>query len=176
MPHSDATEHFIQSLTESQNRLYGYIYSLLGDPHAATDVLQETNLVLWRKIGEFRPGGEFIPWAFGIARFQVMAYMRDRKREKEYLLKPELIEFLTSEVEEQAARFDDMRAAMQQCLSKLPAHSRELIERRYSKGQALDAICQETQRNLSAVKVALMRVRQALRECIERQMGKADAL
>ena len=175
MPH-DPTEQFIQSLTESQNRLYGYVYSLLGDPHAATDVLQETNLVLWRKIAEFRPGGEFIPWAFGIARFQVMAHIRDRKREKEYLLKPELIEFLTAEAEEQAVQFDDLRTALRQCLTKLPANSRELIDRRYAKGQALDAICQETQRNLSAVKVALMRVRVALRECIERQMGKADAL
>ena len=56
MPTQDPTEHFIQSLTESQNRLYGYIYSLVGDHHAAADVLQECNLVLWRKFGEFREG------------------------------------------------------------------------------------------------------------------------
>lgn len=172
MQHSEPTEQFIQSLTEGQNRLYGYIYSLLGDHHAARDVLLETNLVLWRKIDEFRPSGEFIPWVFGIARFQVMAHLRDRKREQASLLKPELIEALTAEVEAQVLRFDDLPVALRQCLTKLPAHSRELVERRYAKGQAIDAICQETQRNLSAVKVALMRVRQALRECIERQMGK----
>ena len=82
MPTQDPTEHFIQALTESQNRLYGYIYSLVGDHHAAADVLQECNLVLLRKFGEFREGAEFIPWAFGIARFQVMAHLRDAKRKK----------------------------------------------------------------------------------------------
>jgi RNA polymerase sigma-70 factor (ECF subfamily) len=86
-----------------------------------------------------------------------------------------LIDALTAEAEEQASRFDDMRAALRQCLTKLPANSRDLIERRYSREQALAAICQETRRNLSAVKVALMRVRLALRECIERKMGKANA-
>ena len=74
------TEYFIQALTESQNRLYGYIFSLVGEHHAASDILQECNLVLWRKFGEFRPESDFIPWAFAIARFQVLAHLRDRKR------------------------------------------------------------------------------------------------
>ncbi|MDF1745393.1 MAG: sigma factor, partial [Gimesia sp.] len=51
MDQSDNTEQFVQQLTENQNRLYGYVYSLLGDHSRAEDVLQETNLVLWRKIG-----------------------------------------------------------------------------------------------------------------------------
>ena len=46
-------EKFIKLLTESQNRLYGYIFSLVGDPNRSKDILQEANLVLWRKIDEF---------------------------------------------------------------------------------------------------------------------------
>ncbi len=35
---------------EFQGRLFGYIFSLLGDPDRANDVLQEANMVLWRDI------------------------------------------------------------------------------------------------------------------------------
>ena len=176
MPSQDPTEHFIQSLTESQNRLYGYIYSLLGDHHAAADVLQECNLVLWRKFGEFREGSEFIPWAFGIARFQVLAHLRDAKRAQARFVDADLAELLHEEAAAQAGEFEELRAALRQCVGKLAPSSRELVERRYFRKLAIQAIADETERNLSAVKVALMRVREALRECIERQMRKAGAI
>jgi RNA polymerase sigma-70 factor (ECF subfamily) len=170
------TEYFIQALTESQNRLYGYIFSLVGEHHAASDILQECNLVLWRKFGEFRPESDFIPWAFAIARFQVLAHLRDRKRSDARFVSPEIVELLHDEVAEQAGEFEEMRLALRQCLSKLAPTSRELVENRYFRKLAIQAIAEETSRNLSAVKVALMRVRLALRECIDRQMRKADAV
>jgi DNA-directed RNA polymerase specialized sigma24 family protein len=51
-----------------------------GDLHDARDVLLETNLVLWQKIGEFEPGSNFGAWARKIAYFQALAFLRDRKR------------------------------------------------------------------------------------------------
>ena len=54
MAAADKSEQFVRHLTENQNRLYGYVYSLLGDHSRAADVVQETNLVLWRKVGEFQ--------------------------------------------------------------------------------------------------------------------------
>lgn len=80
MPPQNPKEIFIRSLSESQNRLYGHIYSLPGNHHEAAEVLQETNLVLWRKLDEFRAGSDFIPRAFGAARFQVLARLGDTKR------------------------------------------------------------------------------------------------
>ena len=38
----------------SQRKLYAYIHTLVDDSTAAWDVLQETNVVLWRKQAEFR--------------------------------------------------------------------------------------------------------------------------
>lgn len=174
MPSQDPTEHFIQSLTESQNRLYGYIYSLMGDHHAAADVLQECNLVLWRKYGEFREGSDFIPWAFGIARFQVLAHLRDQKREQARLLNPELVELLHAEVEEQTLHFEEMRVALRHCVAKLPPKSRELVDMRYFRKLEVQTVADTIQLKLSAVKVALMRVRLGLRECIERQMERTS--
>ncbi len=176
MTPQDPTEKFIQSLTECQNRLYGYVFSLLGNHHAAADVLQECNLVLWRKVAEFREGAEFLPWAFGIARFQVLAHLRDEKRKHARFVDAELVEVLHEEIAEQAGHFDDMQEALRHCVPLLAPSSRELIKSRYVDNLALQAIADATNRKLSAVKVALMRVRLALRECIEREMGKANPL
>lgn len=175
MPSQDPTENFIQSLTESQNRLYGYIYSLLGDHHAAADVLQECNLVLWRKTGEFRAGAAFIPWAFGIARFQVLAHLRDQKREQARLLSADLVGLICEEAEQQAGQFEELRVALRHCVARLPEHSRELVDRRYFHRHAVQAIAEEMKRTLSAVKVALMRIRDGLRQCIEQEMRNGNA-
>lgn len=175
MPGQDTTEQFIQSLTESQTRLYGYIYSLLGSRQAAEEVLQECNLVLWRKHTEFREGSEFIPWAFGIARFQVLAYLRDEKRRQTRFLDEDLSELLHEEVAAQAGQLEELRVALRICVGKLALSSRDLVERRYLRKLEIQAIAEETNRKLSAVKVALMRIRQRLRRCIELHLERVQA-
>ncbi|MEY2599802.1 MAG: polymerase sigma factor SigL [Verrucomicrobiota bacterium] len=167
MPIENPTESFIRSLTESQNRLHGYIYSLLGNAHAAADVLQECNLVLWRKFGEFRPEGDFLAWAFGIARFQVMAYLRDRHREQKRLLLPELVDLLHDELAHSATQSEVRVGVLRQCLDRLPPKSRALVDLRYFRNQSMEQIAAEIRLSLSATKVALLRVRRALKTCIE---------
>ena len=165
----DATEQFVSQLTEHQNRLYGYIYSLLADHSRAADVLQETNLVLWRKIGEFQPDKAFLPWAFAIARFQVLAHLRDHKRDR-CLLDSDMVELLADEAEDQANRFESLREMLRPCLGLLTSNNRDLIERRYFRGMSVISIAEAVKRSESAVKVALLRIRRQLAECVHKRM------
>lgn len=155
----------------SQNRLYGYIYSLIGDHHRAADVLQETNLVLWRKAEEFRPDADFIPWAFAIARYQVMANVRDHGRDR-CILDPELLELVGDEIVEVASEFDEMKDALRGCLSKLPPTSRGMIDSRYFSGRSISELAGEINKSADATKSALMRIRKGLRECVQREVAK----
>jgi RNA polymerase sigma-70 factor, ECF subfamily len=41
-------EELVSLMTQFQGRLYAYILSLIADADAANDVLQETNVVLWK--------------------------------------------------------------------------------------------------------------------------------
>ena len=66
-------ENFVRLLIEAQGSLYAFILTLLANADTAKDVLQETNLVLWRKNEEFEAGTHFFAWARRIAEFQVMA-------------------------------------------------------------------------------------------------------
>jgi RNA polymerase sigma-70 factor, ECF subfamily len=170
MTDSDKTEHFVQQLAEHQNRLYGYVFSLLGDHSRAADVLQETNIVLWRKIDEFQSNHAFLPWAFAIARFQVLAHLRDRKRDR-LLLDAELAEAISVEAERQGTQLDSLREALRPCLATLTTSNRDLVERRYFRAMSISAIASEADRTVSAIKVALLRSRRYLSECIQRRMA-----
>lgn len=172
MSEPDRNEFFVQQITEHQNRLFGYIYSMLGDHARASDVLQETNLVLWRKQSEYRDGQPFLPWAFTIARFQVLAHVRDRGRDR-CLLDPELVEALAQETEQQAENIDDVRDSLRQCLAQLTQANRDMIQQRYFRSASIGEIARTLDRGASAVKVALLRIRRQLADCVRRRMTEA---
>lgn len=170
MASAEQTEHFVSQLTANQNRLFGYVYSLLGDQNRAADVVQETNLVLWRKLDEFQSEKPFLPWALTIARFQVMAHLRDQSRDR-LLLDAELADALSVQTEKVAGRLDEVRGAMQNCLQTLSTKNQELIRQRYFDQQPIADVASATDRTVSAVKVALMRIRRQLSECVDRQLA-----
>lgn len=169
MTKPEHTEQFVQQLTESQNRLYGYVFSLLGDRAAANDVVQETNLVLWRKLDEFDPSRPFLPWAFAVARFQVLANLRDKKRDR-LLLDEDLADKLGSEVESASGSLDAVREALRGCLQKLPPQSRDLVQHRYLRSMSVADVADALGRTVGATKVALLRARKQLAACIERTL------
>lgn len=168
MNEPDTAEQFVRRLTESQNRIYGYVFSLLGDHSRAADVVQETNVTLWRKINEFDSGRPFLPWAFAVARFQVMAHLRDNQRDR-LLLDAELAETISQEIEPQATQLDNLRESLRPCLQRLSPEHRQLITHRYFKAMSLDSIAAEAGRTTGAIKVALLRIRRQLADCMQQQ-------
>ncbi|MFK7736814.1 MAG: sigma-70 family RNA polymerase sigma factor [Pirellulaceae bacterium] len=167
----DPNEHFVTQIAEHQGRLYSYVYSLLGDGNRAADVLQETNLVLWRKREEFRVGSAFVPWAFAIARYQVLAHLRDRSRESTWI-DSEVAEALTPSIESASEAFEDRRNALAACMQQLSDEKRELIRARYFDAQSLSELADEKERTVDSLKVMLFRVRKSLADCIQKRMAK----
>lgn len=171
MTESEKTEFFVQQIAEHQNRLFGYIYSMLGDHARASDVVQETNLVLWRKKDEFRSGEPFLPWALAIARFQVLAHVRDRGRDR-CLLDAELVAALADETEQQVEHLETIQQSLRLCLAELTPNNRDLIQRRYFRSASINEIASALDRGVSSVKVALLRVRRRLAECVRQRMAE----
>lgn len=174
MAEPDKTEQFVRSLAEHQNRLYGYVFSLLSDHARAADVLQETNMVLWRKIDEFDAGKSFLPWAFGIARFQVLAHLRDQKRDR-VLLGAELAATISDEAEQQVEQMEQLRDALRPCMETLTTGNRDLVEKRYLRSMSIVDIATAVGRSASAVKVALLRSRRHLAECIQLRLAEGES-
>jgi RNA polymerase sigma-70 factor, ECF subfamily len=164
-----AGEAFVQLLTAEQLKLLHYIAKLLGNPNEAHNILQETNLVLWRKAAEFRLGTNFSAWAHNVAYWQVRAFVRDRHRDR-LVFSEELIEQLTSR-DERSGVDADMRVALRHCLSQTSGPNLELLRQRYEAGLSIQALADRQGKKTSAVKVNLLRIRRALLKCIQAKLS-----
>jgi RNA polymerase sigma-70 factor, ECF subfamily len=163
-------DDFLNLMTQYQGRLFGYIFSLLGDPDRANDVLQEANIVLWRDSKEFVPGSNFKAWAFRVAHFQVMAFRQKQIRDK-LVFEDDLLEAVAFGAREADESFDGRRERLTGCLEKLAAPVREMLRRRYAEGQSLQEIGKERGMTPNAVTQALFRVRQSLVACVAKFAG-----
>lgn len=162
-------ERLVQQLVDSQLRLHGFILALLADRDAARDVLQNVNLVLWRKRDSFTPGTDFWAWASQVARFEVRAYYRDRGRER-LVFDDETLDTIAETVQQQAFDEDRLRA-FHHCLGKLAPRQAEALAARYRGEQSLQQMADESGATLGAMKLLLHRARQALAGCIEKTLG-----
>lgn len=163
-------EQFVRQLTECQQNLYAYILSLVQDVDRAQDVLQETNLVLWRKAESEPQIMNFQAWAIEVSRYQVMAHLRDRGRDR-HLYQPALLELLADDAADRLDGIDDRRRALQNCLGKLTKSQRELIERRYARNQKVQEIAEAMRRPAGVVAQKFYRIRKSLLTCIQRTLG-----
>jgi RNA polymerase sigma-70 factor (ECF subfamily) len=162
----DATE-FSQLVTESQKRLYAYIFSLTGHSASSWDILQETNLVLWAKREEFKEGSNFNAWSHTVARFQVMAFLRDKSREPLSLLTPEIFEKLEAETEPEQELLEAKLRTLNQCLGQLAPAASKIIHWHYEEKLSLKQIGTNLSMTANAVKQALFRARRTLQQCVE---------
>lgn len=167
-------QEFVRELTASQGRIRAFIVSLMpGSPDVA-DVLQETNLTLWKSRERFTPGTNFMAWALTVARLEVL-HQRDRsKRLGRLVLSEKLIDVLADEAPIQPSQ-DRYLLALESCMKKLSETQREIIEARYQPKLSLEIHARLTGRNPGALRVALLRIRQVLKDCIENSTQSTPA-
>ena len=168
-PPDPQLDGFVHQLTESQSSLRAYLLAALGNYDDASEVLQRTNLVLWRNARKFRPEAEFMPWAVTLARFEVMSFYRDRSRDR-HVFTEELALLMLQSAETEKVDLVDRQAALRQCIAQLPQTSREMVAMRYESRTSIAAMATRMERTENAIKSALVRIRKALAECITKRM------
>ncbi len=167
------SEEFVELIARSQGRLFAYIAAALGNADLANEVLQETNLVIWRKSDDFEMGTNFEAWIYRIASFQVMAYRQRRLRDK-LLFDQKLVEKITHRAQQRSELYEARLRRLDRCIEKLPARSRDVIRRRYCSGDSLQQIADDLEHTQNAIGQLLFRVKRKLVECVSqerREMG-----
>ncbi|MFD0892028.1 sigma-70 family RNA polymerase sigma factor [Luteolibacter ambystomatis] len=169
-PPANSQEHLVALITRHQGALRGYIQSLMPvDDRLVDDVLQETNLILWRKAEEYDAARPFMPWACRIAFFQVKSARRDVARDR-HVFDSELVDQLAAE------EFDDDEAtgaldhALQECLGQLPPEKRALILERYHPEASVGGLAAARGQTPNAISLELHRIRHLLEVCVERKL------
>ena len=174
MNENEPSAEFVQLLTSSQSRLYAYILSLLADRQQAMDVMQETNVVLWRKASQFKIGTNFVAWMFRVAYLQVMEHRRKMNKQAIFIADEEFLTTFTEEVNELSESFEDQKLALHQCLQKLPERQRDMVRRRYSEGASIKGVAEQLGLAASAIKQTLFRARQNLIECVKFRIKEVE--
>ena len=157
-------------ITACQSRLYAYIFTLTGDREQARDMLQETNLVMWRKAEALEPGTNFIAWAFTIARYQVMAYRQKIARDR-LVFDDEVLADM-ADIFSDGDPFEGRQGALGQCIEKLTPSHRNLLRIRYTDGVSVKDMADRLNKSANAIAKTLHRTRIALMECIERRVSE----
>jgi RNA polymerase sigma-70 factor (ECF subfamily) len=160
----------VQELIICQDRLYAYVLALLGDPAAAEDVLQETNLAATERLAETAAIADFTAWLFGVARHQVQTHRRRRGRER-LRFSDDLLELLADELPAATVELSVRHRALSGCLADLPDEHRALILRRYEPGGSVQRLAAELERTVGVVSQMLYRIRVALLHCIQGRLA-----
>jgi len=174
MDDATALQEYVKLMTEHQGNLRAFIVSLMPGSPEVDDVLQETNAVLWQKRAKFELGTSFLAWSFQIARYEVLR-QRDRNRRFERAVFSEKIVGLLAEIDAPDESHGELMGALEGCLDKLTTTQRELLHERYTPGRSLEQHAARTGRSSGSLRIALLRIRESLKECIEKTLAAQSA-
>lgn len=170
---SQKAERFARLLGRCQRKVFLYALGLIHNAADAEDILQETNVVLWRKFDEYEPGTSFESWACRVAYFEVLKQREKLARDRR-VFSTSLVETLSAEAEKVADEFDDRRDALEGCLTKLRDVDRTLVLGRYQPGATTRGLAESMGRSVQGTRKSLHRIRMSLLECIQRTLAAEE--
>lgn len=171
-PDENHTLRVQQLFMVHQQALLAYLLSIVPRLPDAQDLLQEVFLVVSRKAGAWCEGTDFLPWVCAIARYEALHLARSNKRGV-IPLDADVIELLHTE-QPRISELESQIDRLKECLKRLSPRARELVMLRYHAAQMPEAIAVSMNWSVGAVRVALTRAKQALRECIEERLLAED--
>ena len=159
-----------QALAELYDRygrmVFGLILRIVQDRGTAEDLVQETFLRVWNRVGGFdSEQGAVGPWLLAVARNRAIDYLRYRGRRPESSLELNETEnpALFADVQADPLRFDMVRQ-IKTALGKLTGQQREAIELAYFEGMSQTEIAEKMRQPLGTVKSWMRRALQQMRE------------
>lgn len=164
-------DSFLRSFTASELAIRAYVRRLVPTRADADDVMQEVSVVLWKKFGEFREGGDFRAWAFGVARFAALAWRRDKARDR-LVLDENVVAKLAAETADNEDHLETQREALEKCIQRIKPGQRELLMEAYQADSQIQEVATRSGRTVSGFYQWLHRVRRMLLDCVRSALSQ----
>ena len=126
----------MELFVESEQALRSFILSQVHNWADTGEILQQTSLILWRKFDQYEPGTSFRSWAFKIARFEVLNFVKKQRRSK-LVFSDATLELLAVEDPREEDALEEQRDALAECLKKLKPEKRRLLRDCYESGKTM---------------------------------------
>jgi RNA polymerase sigma-70 factor, ECF subfamily len=161
-------------VVEHAQAVRGYLAGLGVATGAVDDLAQDVfvaALAGWDAFDQDRP---VRAWLFGIARNIAHRHWRQARRPSTDAVRHALLDLAATDPEPAAdALHGDAVVALTACLDQLAPPARELVIRHYHRDESLTTIASDQGRQPGALRMALLRVRDALRSCIATRLARA---
>ncbi len=155
------------------SRVRAYLATCVRDPDLADDLAQDTFIAAFRSLPGRDPGAPFIAWLLRIARNRVRWHQRDEGVRLGRIRDQLAVALdLGAQGEGTTDLVDEERslAALERCLAGLPEPAATLVRDHYYARTPLVAMARTLGRKEGAVRMALLRVRHLLRDCVQRRL------
>lgn len=166
----DDLERFVRLYSDSQLQIRAFIQTLIYGWTNVEEVLQETNVVIWKKRAVFDLDTNFMHWVKRIAYYEALRFRRDNKK-KHQILSDKAIKYIAADAIEVENSIQQESKALECCIEKLVAKDRNLIQKRYIEGISVQAISDELERPSRSIYTSLKRIRNSLRMCVLRSLA-----
>jgi RNA polymerase sigma-70 factor (ECF subfamily) len=171
----DSHAQFLRLFLSSERELFRYVAALVPDISEVEEIIQQTAVALWSKFDQYDPQQPFTPWACRFAINTVKQWAASRQRWKS-LATDGLAEQLAGRRDALQPQLDDRLQHLRDCLQKLPAEQREIIEAYYWKRSNVEGIATLTGRTVAAIYKLLQRSRVLLHDCIQQATQTGDSI
>ena len=168
----DNTERFVRLQTESQQRISSFIQTLVYNWSDAEEILQETNIILWRKREQFDLSTDFVRWANQIAYYEVLKFRKRNAQKQKF--SDAFVDSVAQDMLESENSLLRQSKALEVCLKKLPEKDRDVIQKRYFEGATTRVIADLLGRPVRSVYFSLQRIREALHGCVLRTLAAEE--
>ena len=160
---------FVEHWRKAQHALGGFVRVHAPEPGLAEDIIQEVARQATENFDQYDPDQPFSAWLVGIARQRIVDVYRERGR-RPMVFSSEIVDALSATFVEMQRESDDRLDALRICLSKLSERHRRVIELRYSRQMTSEQIAENVGCSARAVTSMQQRIREALRQCVLKQM------
>ena len=177
-----APEAFSELVRVHQANVRGCIARYVLSPDIVDDLAQETFVRAYTRLSTYKGESRFGAWLFGIARNVALHHLRDqgvRRSQETEALEARVEQWMAGALESDSAASVDAQdrqlQALEACIGGLSGASAELVNEFYFNNQKAGDIARKVGRTEGAVWVALLRIRQALRRCVETRLSAVGA-
>ena len=149
-------------------RVYRFMLRMVRNEAAAEDLISEVFLDVWRQAEKFEGQSTVSTWMLGIARFKALSALRRRSDEQ---LDDETAGAIEDQADdpEIALAKKDKSAVLRQCLTKLSAEHREIVDLVYYHEKSVEEVAGIVGIPEATVKTRMFYARKKLSELLKEQ-------
>lgn len=162
---------FLRFFLKHEEALRAYARVLLPTWEAVDEVMQESSVVMWKKLSQLESADGFLVWAKVIVRYEALRLRRDHARDR-HVFGDEVIELLANEAAEvEEDRWVREREALRACLAQLGAHHRDLVLAPYAGDGRVTRLAKASGRSINSLYKLLGRLREKLAQCVQSKVA-----